>query len=158
TARAARRSWSGSSWWSCGTTRATPSWPPSTGARASSAGAWRATRRPPGLPPIPVVQGERTQVVVSGTNRIRGYDPESGAVLWQCGGLSSNVVCTPVSAGGLLLAGSSYESQALLAIDLARAHGEITDSEAVLWTRRRATPYVPSLLLLDDSLYFLHHY
>jgi outer membrane protein assembly factor BamB len=28
----------------------------------------------------------------------------------------------------------------------------------VLWTRRRATPYVPSLLLVDDTLYFLHHY
>jgi outer membrane protein assembly factor BamB len=108
--------------------------------------------------PIAVVHEGRTQVVVSGTNRIRGYDLESGEVLWQCGGLSSNVVCSPVAADGLVLAGSSYESQALLAIDLARAHGEITGSEAVLWTRRRATPYVPSLLLVQDTLYFLHHY
>jgi hypothetical protein len=66
-------------------------------------------------------------------------------------------VCTPVSADGLVFAGSSYESQALLAIDLSRARGEITDSEAVLWNRRRATPYVPSLLLVADTLYFLHH-
>jgi outer membrane protein assembly factor BamB len=68
------------------------------------------------------------------------------------------VVCSPVSAGGLVFAGSSYESQALLAIDLSRAQGEITGGEAVLWTRRRATPYVPSLLLVEDTLYFLHHY
>jgi len=108
--------------------------------------------------PIAVEREGRTQVVVSGTNRIRGYDLESGAVLWQCGGLSSNVVCSPVSADGLVFAGSSYESQALLAIDLARARGEITGGEAVLWSRRRATPYVPSLLLVADTLYFLHHY
>lgn len=108
--------------------------------------------------PIAVEHEGRTQVVVSGTKRIRGYDLESGAVLWQCGGLSSNVVCSPVSAGGLVFAGSSYESQALLAIDLSRARGEITGGEAVLWSRRRATPYVPSLLLVADTLYFLHHY
>ena len=108
--------------------------------------------------PIAVEHGDRTQVVVSGTKRIRAYDLESGALLWQCGGLSSNVVCSPVAGDGLVFAGSSYESQALLAIDLSRARGEITDGEAVLWTRRRATPYVPSLLLVDDTLYFLHHY
>src|SRR5262245_6678839 len=108
--------------------------------------------------PIAVELDGRTQIVVSGTNRIRGYDLASGAVLWQCGGLSSNVVCSPVSADGLVFAGSSYESQALLAIDLARASGEITGGEAVLWVRRRATPYVPSLLLDRGSLYFLHHY
>jgi len=108
--------------------------------------------------PIAVEHGGRTQVVVSGTNRIRGYDLASGEVLWQCGGLSSNVVCSPVAGDGLLFAGSSYESQALLAIDLAAAKGEISGSEAVLWVRRRATPYVPSLLLDGGSLYFLHHY
>jgi outer membrane protein assembly factor BamB len=108
--------------------------------------------------PIAVVRGDRTQVVVSGTKRIRAYDLESGALFWQCGGLSSNVVCSPVSDGELVFAGSSYESQALLAIDLSRARGEISGGEAVLWTRRRATPYVPSLLLVADTLYFLHHY
>lgn len=108
--------------------------------------------------PIAVEREGRTQVVVSGTKRIRAYDLANGALLWQCGGLSSNVVCSPVSDGALVFAGSSYESQALLAIDLARAQGEITGSEAVLWTRRRATPYVPSLLLVADTLYFLHHY
>ncbi len=108
--------------------------------------------------PIAVEHAGRTQVVVSGTNRIRGYDLASGAVLWQCGGLSSNVVCSPVAADGLVFAGSSYESQALLAIDLAQAKGEITGSDAVLWVRRRATPYVPSLLLDQGFLYFLHHY
>lgn len=112
--------------------------------------------------PIAVEHEGKTQVVVSGTKRIRAYDLASGELLWACGGLSSNVVCSPVSGDGLVFAGSSYESQALLAIDLARAKGDVTESTgengAVRWMRRRATPYVPSLLLLDGSLYFLHHY
>ncbi len=121
---------------------------------------WRVARDEPTswATPIAVDHDGRTQVIVSGTNRVRAYDLADGAVLWECGGLSSNVVCSPVAGGGLLFAGSSYERQALFALDLARAKGDVTGSEAVLWVRRRATPYVPSLLLLEDSLYFLHHY
>jgi len=108
--------------------------------------------------PIAVEHAGATQIVASGTKRIRAYDPGTGKVLWECGGLSSNVVCSPVAGGGLLFAGSSYESQALLAIALEGAAGDLTGTEAVRWVRRRATPYVPSLLLYRDSLYFLHHY
>jgi outer membrane protein assembly factor BamB len=128
--------------------------------RLTGAERWRVARdeETSWASPIAVEHEGRTQIVVSGTKRIRAYDLASGAVLWQCGGLSSNVVCSPVAGDGLVFAGSSYESQALLAIDLARAEGEITDGKAVLWVRRRATPYVPSLLLDRGSLYFLHHY
>jgi outer membrane protein assembly factor BamB len=121
---------------------------------------WRVARDEPTswASPIAVEHEGRVQVIVSGANRVRGYDLASGAVLWECGGLSSNVVCSPVSGGGLLFAGSSYERQALFALDLERAEGDVSGSEAVLWVRRRATPYVPSLLLVEDSLYFLHHY
>lgn len=108
--------------------------------------------------PIALEHDGKTQVVVSGTKRIRAYDLATGEPLWACGGLSSNVVCSPVTDGAFLYAGSSYESQALLAIDLARASGDVTGTDVVPWVRRRATPYVPSLLLLDGSLYFLHHY
>ena len=108
--------------------------------------------------PIVVRIADRWQAVVAGTRRIRGYDLDSGQLLWECGGLSHNVVATPVSAEGLLWAASSYEKQALVALDLTGASGDLTDSEHVLWYRRRATPYVPSPLLYDDALYILHHY
>jgi outer membrane protein assembly factor BamB len=108
--------------------------------------------------PIALDFGGKTQIVISGKKRIRAYDLATGEVLWAAGGLSSNVVCSPVTDGVFVYAGSSYESQALLAIDLARAKGDVTGTDVVPWVRRRATPYVPSLLLLDGSLYFLHHY
>jgi outer membrane protein assembly factor BamB len=108
--------------------------------------------------PIVVEHGGRAQVIVPGTNRVRGYDLASGAVLWECGGLSSNIVASPVAANGVVYAGSSYDTRALLAIRLEGAKGDITGTNQVLWTRRRGTPYVPSPLLYGDSLYTLQHY
>ena len=108
--------------------------------------------------PIVVEVDGAAQVVVSGTQRIRGYDLDSGRVLWECGGLSHNVVATPVASGGMLFAASSYEKQALVALRLEGAEGDLSDTDHVAWVRRRATPYVPSPLLYDDALYILHHY
>jgi len=108
--------------------------------------------------PVVVEVGGRDQVIVSGTNRIRGYDLGTGEVIWSCGGLSHNIVATPIAADGILYAGSSYGTRALLAIKLEGATGDITGSDQVAWTHHRNTPYVPSPLLYDDSLYFLKHY
>jgi outer membrane protein assembly factor BamB len=108
--------------------------------------------------PIIVENDGQPMLIVAGTNRIRAYEPATGQVIWECGGLSSNIVATPVAAEGMLFAGSSYEKQALLAIRLDRAKGDITGTDRIAWTRSRGTPYVPSPLLYGDSLYFLSHY
>jgi outer membrane protein assembly factor BamB len=121
---------------------------------------WRVDRDEPTswASPIIITHEGKVQVVVSGTSRIRGYDLTNGDVLWECGGLSSNVVASPVFGGGIVFAGSSYDKRALLAINLAGAQGDLTDSDHVLWRRFRGTPYVPSPLLYDGGLYFLTHY
>jgi len=108
--------------------------------------------------PIVVEHAGKPQVIVNGTGRVRGYDLATGAVIWECGGLSANVVASPVAADGMVYAASSYDTRAMLAIRLAGAKGDITGTDQVAWTRSRATPYVPSLLLYEDSLYFLRHY
>ncbi len=99
----------------------------------------------------------KAQVIVSATGRIRGYDLESGAVIWECGGLSRNVVATPVAAKGIVYVGNSYDDRAMLAIRLKGARGDITGTDAVLWTRKRDTPYVPSPVLVGDILCYLKH-
>ena len=48
--------------------------------------------------PIVVEHAGKAQVIVPGTNRLRGYDLANGAVIWECGGLSSNIVASPVAA------------------------------------------------------------
>jgi outer membrane protein assembly factor BamB len=108
--------------------------------------------------PIVIQHEGKAQVIVSGTNRVRGYDLDNGKVLWECGGLSSNIVASPVSADGMVFAGSSYDKRALLAIRLDGAAGDITGTDRIAWIRFRGTPYVPSPLLYDGNLYFLSHY
>ena len=108
--------------------------------------------------PIVVEHGGREQVIVSGTNRLRAYDLATGEVIWECGGLSANIVASPVAADGMVFAGSSYDTRALLAIRLEGARGDITGTDRVAWRVSRGTPYVPSPLLHRGALYFLSHY
>lgn len=108
--------------------------------------------------PIVMAADGGHQVVVSGTNRMRGYDLTTGEVVWECAGLSHNIVASPVGADGMVYAGSSYEKRRMLAIRLAGAKGDITDTDCVVWRRQRRTPYVPSPLLYGNWLYFLTHY
>lgn len=121
---------------------------------------WRKARDEPTSwsSPLAFVHDGRAQVVVSATGRVRSYDLASGEPVWECGGLSHNVVATPVTDGKMLWAGSSYEKQAMLAIRMDGAHGDISNSEHIAWYRRKSTPYVPSPLLMDGWLYFLNHY
>ena len=69
--------------------------------------------------------------------------------------MTSNAIPSPVQADGKVYLMSGFRGSALLAIDLAEASGDITDSDAILWKHDRDTPYVPSPLLYRDRLYFL---
>ena len=108
--------------------------------------------------PIVVEHAGTAQVIVAGTTRVRAYDIKDGSVIWECGGLSNNVVATPVAGHGMVIVGSSYEKRAMFGITLEGASGDITDSENVAWFTRERTPYVPSPLLYKGSVYFLRHY
>lgn len=106
--------------------------------------------------PLVVQNGDKWQIVTSATKRVRGYDFDTGALIWECAGLARNVVASPVAADGIVFAGNSYDFAAMLAIRLAGAKGDITHTTNVLWKLNRLTPYVPSPLLYED-LYFLRH-
>jgi outer membrane protein assembly factor BamB len=108
--------------------------------------------------PVVYSHNGRPQVIVAGTSAVRGYDLKTGDIIWQCGGLSNNVVATPVAAEGMVFVGSSYDTKAMLGIKLEGAKGDITGTNQVVWRRVERTPYVPSPLLYRGSLYFLRHY
>lgn len=105
--------------------------------------------------PIIVEQDGKPQAVVPGTNRTRSYDLATGNLLWECGGLTGNVIPTPVADDEFVYVMSGFRGNALQAIRLAIAKNDITDSDAIVWTHNRNTPYVPSPLLYEDALYFL---
>ena len=108
--------------------------------------------------PLVVEHNGAVQVVISGTGRVRGYDPENGRVIWECGGLSANVVASPVSADGIVIAASSYDTSTMVAIRLDGARGDITGTGQIAWSRVQRTPYVPSPLLEGGAVWFLRHY
>jgi outer membrane protein assembly factor BamB len=120
---------------------------------------WKAPRDEKTSWSTPLVVGHegRTQIVSSATKRVRGYDPATGAQLWECAGLTDNVVSSPVHWRGMIIAGNSYYQQSMVAIRLAGAKGDITGSDRVAWKLNRLTPYVSSPLMYDDTLYFLRH-
>ena len=107
--------------------------------------------------PLVVEVGGKPQVIVSATKRVRSYDLATGVQLWECAGLTDNVVASPVHWRGLLIAGNSYYSQAMVAIRLAGARGDLTATTNVVWKLNRLTPYVSSPLLYDDTLYHIRH-
>jgi outer membrane protein assembly factor BamB len=107
--------------------------------------------------PLVVEHEGKRQIIVSATKRVRGYDFETGKELWECSGLTDNVVSSPVHWRGLIIAGNSYYSQAMVAIQLAGAKGDISNTTNVAWRLNRLTPYVSSPLLYDDTLYHIRH-
>ena len=105
--------------------------------------------------PLVVEHEGTTQVIVSATGRIRSYDLKTGKVIWECGGMTRNVIPTPVVDNGMVYVTSGFRGSALLAIRLSAAKGDITDTQAVVWRHGKDTPYVPSPLIYGDALYFL---
>lgn len=102
--------------------------------------------------PFVIEQDGKAQVIAAASGKVRSYDLATGKVLWECGGLGSNVIPTPVTGNGLLFAMSGHREPALLAIKLGRT-GDLTGTDAVAWKLQRGTPYVPSPLLIEDKLY-----
>jgi outer membrane protein assembly factor BamB len=105
--------------------------------------------------PLLVEHDGRTQVVTSATNKVRGYDADAGEVIWEVSGMTRNVIPTPVYQDGLVFFASGFRGNALLAVELAGAKGDISGSPAIAWSHDRDTPYVPSPLLYGDELYVL---
>ena len=104
--------------------------------------------------PIVVEQDGQVQVVTSATDRIRSYSAETGALLWEGEGVTENAIPSPVAGDGMVYLMSGYGGNRLYAVDLSRARGDITGSDAIAWSLDRDTPYVPSPVLHNGILYF----
>ncbi|MFQ5907168.1 MAG: PQQ-binding-like beta-propeller repeat protein, partial [bacterium] len=68
--------------------------------------------------PIVVEHNGNPQVVVSATKRVRSYDLATGELIWECGGMTLNVIPSPVADNGMVYVTSGFRGNALLAIRL----------------------------------------
>lgn len=97
----------------------------------------------------------KVQVITTASNKVRSYNIENGDLIWECSGLTGNVTPNAVFGDGILYVMSGHRGNALLAIRMADAEGDISGSKAIVWTANLNTPYVPSPLLVNKRLYFL---
>ncbi len=105
--------------------------------------------------PLVVEVNGKAQVITAATRKVRSYDAETGAVVWEFSGLTKNCIPCPTYADGILYLMSGYQGNSLKAIDLAQAKGDISGTSAILWEYNHDTPYTPSPILMDGKLYFL---
>jgi outer membrane protein assembly factor BamB len=105
--------------------------------------------------PLIVEHAGRAQVITSATSRVRSYDLATGELVWQASGMTANAIPTPVHADGMVYLTSGFRGNALMAVKLAEAKGDVTNTPAIAWRYDRDTPYVPSPLLVGGQLYFL---
>lgn len=117
---------------------------------------WERPRDEPSAWSTPLVfeRRGRTQVVVNASNRVRSYDLASGETIWECGGQVGNVTPAPVRWNDLVVCMSGYKGKAIYAISV-DSIGDVTETAKVAWHKDRGAPYVPSPLLLGDTLYYL---
>ena len=127
---------------------------------------WRVPRDEGGGFSTPLVwQNDlRTEIVTSGKNRVRSYDP-SGNLLWFFSGRMTNVtVPTPVPGDGIVYVSSGYvgnNHRPVYAV-LPGAEGDISlrpnqrANEYVRWYQPRVASYHPSPVLYQGIYYTLH--
>jgi outer membrane protein assembly factor BamB len=94
----------------------------------------------------------RDEIVISGSQRVKGYDPVSGKELWVADGLTEWVAPTPVVAHGLLFVASNGPGGNIIMAIRPGGSGNITRSH-VVWRYERGAPYTPSPVVVGDYLY-----
>lgn len=126
--------------------------------KSSGAEKWRVKRdeETSWATPLVIDRDGKRQIVVSATKRIRSYDPANGALLWEVGGMTGNVIPCPVTDGKLVFCMSGFRGSALLAIKLDAATGDLANKpDAIAWSAKTNTPYVPSPVLSGGRLYYM---
>lgn len=104
--------------------------------------------------PLVVDYNGQKQIVVNGTKKVRSYDFETGKLIWECGGLGANPIPHPVQQGDLVLVMTGYQNPNLMAIKLGRT-GDLTGTDAVVWSQTKGNSYTASPVLYDNKLYVL---
>ena len=105
----------------------------------------------------------RTEIVTTGTDKVRSYDLD-GKLLWELGGMSSITIPVPFAGHGMLYISSGYvgdQKRPVFALKPG-ARGDISleegqdSSEFIAWHHPQAAPYNPSPLLYKDLYYTLY--
>ncbi len=117
---------------------------------------WRVNRDEPSnwAAPLVVEYGGLKQVIVSSVKKVRSYALDSGQQIWECAGLGTNTIPQPVRQDDLVFVMSGHQNPNLMAIRLGRT-GDLTGTDAIVWSQTRGNSYTPSPVIYQNKLYVL---
>jgi outer membrane protein assembly factor BamB len=106
---------------------------------------------------------ERTELVTSGTGKVRSYDL-TGKPLWELAGATSIAIPTPFATDGLLYVTGGFVADSVRPLYAIRpgADGDITlkggqsSNEFIAWSQRKAGPYNPTPVAYQGYVYVLY--
>ncbi|HKB05873.1 MAG TPA: PQQ-binding-like beta-propeller repeat protein [Gemmataceae bacterium] len=117
--------------------------------------------------PIVWKNNKRSEVICVGPRQVRSYDPATGDVLWELGGMSGQPKASPVATDELLYVGTGGGpggfgggSRPLMAVKPGGS-GDITlkggakSNDAIAWSQPQAGPQTASPLVYRDLVYVL---
>jgi len=93
----------------------------------------------------------REQLFIIGPDKTRSYNPDTGALLWQCDGPTTYNAATVAFGADTIYATGGYPGKALLAIR-ADGSGDVTETH-LTWKSDKKAGYVSSPLLHNGLLY-----
>ena len=103
--------------------------------------------------PFVAVHNGRRQIIVNGLT-VRSYEFETGKLIWQAAGLGENTIPQPVQHEDMVYAISGHTIRMIMAIRLGRT-GNLTGTDAVVWSTSRGAAYTPSPVLHENRLYVM---
>ena len=113
--------------------------------------------------PTVAITSKGPELVTNASNYIRGYDPRTGKELWRLGGSSKITAPTPVFADDLFVVASGRQPERPIFAVRAGARGDVTPagsettSSAVVWSKTRRGPYMPTPLIHKGLVYVLNN-
>lgn len=94
--------------------------------------------------------GNRTQMILSGSESVASYDPRSGKRHWILDGPTEQFVASMVYNGEYVFVTGGYPEKHILAIDPSGT-GNVTETH-IAWRTIRGAAYVPSPIVADKYL------
>lgn len=92
------------------------------------------------------------QLISPAGDRIQGFDPLTGKLLWSAYSQGEGVTPSPVYGDGLLFTSSGFEKPTIRAVKIQGASGDVTETH-IAWEQLKGTPTQSSLIYVAPYLY-----
>ena len=102
--------------------------------------------------PVPATINGRTEILTNGTTALRSYNPDTGDLLWTATGMTQGAIPSPVLYDGKAIFVAGFQDPMVMSIALGQS-GDLTNTDALVWSSTEAAPYISSPLLYGDRIY-----